>query len=243
MDRTGSSRKSLTRRVGALVLVVALFGVALLLSWAVSDIAGTLFPVGDPGTVSRLLVGVATLQVVGFGVGAGLLLWTREQDWRSYLRLDEISVWTVFYGTATGLTLMIVASTATVVFIVLDLDPAESAVGAATDPVFYLVLFAVSTFVAVPMEELFFRGVVQRHLEERVHPAVAIGVASLFFTYVHAGGTVEAGSQLVALGMFFSFGVVLGVGYYRTENLFVPIIGHALYNGIQVLLRTIEVLA
>jgi membrane protease YdiL (CAAX protease family) len=243
MDEASSWRVTLTRRVGALVLVVALFGVTLLLSWGVSDLAGRLFTVGDPGTVSRLLVGVAALQVVGFGVGAVALLWTREQDWRSYLRLDEITVWTVFYGTATGLTLMVVASLATVAFIVLDLDPAESAVGTATDPVFYLVLFAVSTFVAVPMEELFFRGIVQRHLEEWVHPAVAIGVASLLFTYVHAGGTVEAGSQLVALGMFFSFGVVLGVGYYRTENLFVPIIGHALYNGIQVLLRTIEVLA
>jgi membrane protease YdiL (CAAX protease family) len=240
VEATGSG-KSLIRRIGALLSVLALFGVALLLSWAVSGLAGRLFTVGDPGTVSRLLVGVAALQVIGFGVGAGLLLSTREQDWRSYLRLDEISDWTVFYGTATGLALMVVASLATIVFTLLDLDPAESAVGAATDPGFYLVLFAVSTFVAVPMEELFFRGIVQRHLEEWVHPAVAIGVASLLFTYVHAGGTVEAGSDLVALGMFFAFGVVLGVGYRRTENLFVPVIGHALYNGIQVLLRTIEV--
>ncbi len=70
--------------------------------------AGALFPVGDPGTVSRLLVGVVALQVVGFGVGATALLWTRDRAPRSYLRLDGVSVWTVYYGTATGLTLMVV---------------------------------------------------------------------------------------------------------------------------------------
>jgi len=47
----------------------------------------------------------------------------------------------------------------------------------------------------------------------------------------------------VAPGMFFSFGVVLGVGYYRTENLFVPIIGHVVFNGVQVLVRAAEVAA
>ena len=84
----------------------------------------------------------------------------------------------------------------------LNVAPAESAVGRATDPVFYLVLLAVSTLVAVPMEELFFRGVVQRYLKDRFHAGVAIGVTSL---------------------------------------LFVPLIGHALYNGVRIILRAVEV--
>ena len=84
-----------------------------------------------------------------------------------------------------------VAGLATGVFVLLDIEPAESAVGDATNPQFYLVLFMISTFVA----------------------------------------------------MFFGSGVVLGVSYYRTENLFVPIIGHVIFNGVQVLLRAIEVAA
>lgn len=237
------SRGATVEQVRALGLAVVLFAAVLVLSRGVSRLASAVFSVGDPGSLSRLLVGVAALQVVGFGVGLVVVLWTRNQGWRSYLRLDSLSLWTVYYGTATGLTMMVVASLATGVFVLLDVEPAESAVGSATDPVFYLVLFVVSTFLAVPMEELFFRGVVQRYLEEWVHPAVAIGVASTCFVVVHTGGSVETGSQVVALGMFFTFGVVLGVGYHWTENLFVPIIGHTMYNGIQVLLRAAEVAA
>ena len=101
---------------------------------------------------------------------------------------------------------------ATGLFTLLDLDPAESAVGQSTDLAFYLVLFAVSTVVAVPLEELFFRGIVRPHLEERFHAAVAIPVASLLFVVVHL-----------------------------TENLFVPLIGHVSFNGIQILLQALEV--
>ena len=97
---------------------------------------------------------------------------------------------------------------------IITINPAESAVGQSTDLAFYLVLVAVSTVVAVPLEELFFRGIVQRHLEERFHAAVAITVASLLFVVVHL-----------------------------TENLFVPLIGHVTFNGIQILLRVLDVAA
>lgn len=227
----------------AVVLAVGLFVAALLLSRAATRTATAVFAVGDPGTVPRLLVGVLALQVVGFGTAGGLFLATRDCGVRSALRLREPSAWTVFYGTAVGLALMIVASAATGLFTLLDVEPAESAVGAADDPRFYLVLFVVSTFVAVPMEEVFFRGVVQRSLDERAPTTVAVGVASLCFMLVHTGADVGAGGEAIALGMFFSFGVVLGVGYHWTENLLVPIIGHVVFNGVQVLVRAAEVAA
>ena len=97
---------------------------------------------------------------------------------------------------------------------IITINPAESAVGQSTDLAFYLVLFAVSTVVAVPLEELFFRGIVRPHLEERFHAAVAIPVARLLFVVVHL-----------------------------TENLFVLLIGHVTFNGIQILLRALEVAA
>jgi membrane protease YdiL (CAAX protease family) len=126
---------------------------------------------------------------------------------------------------------------------IITINPAESAVGQSTDLAFYLVLFAVSTVVAVPLEELFFRGIVRPHLEERFHAAVAIAVASLLFVVVHTSVTVGSGGEAIAFGMFFAFGVVLGTGYYLTENLFVPLIGHVTFNGIQILLRALDVAA
>ena len=85
---------------------------------------------------------------------------------------------------------------------IITINPAESAVGQSTDLAFYLVLFAVSTVVAVPLEELFFRGIVRPHPEERFHAAVAIAVASLLFVVVHTSVTVGSGGEAIAFGMF-----------------------------------------
>lgn len=227
----------------ALVTAAAVFGLALLLSTALVRGVQTVVAVGSPGTVSSLLVNVAALQVAGFGVAGGILLFTREASPRSYLRLEAVTEWTLFWGTAVGLAMMLVAVGATVLFQVLNLSPAESAVGASRDPAFYAFLFVLSTFVAVPMEELFFRGILQRRLEDSLHPAVAIAVASGLFTTIHTSVVVDAGGEFIALGMFFSFGVVLGASYHLTENLFVPLIGHVFFNAVQILVRAAEVAA
>lgn len=228
---------------GRLAFVTLAFGVALALSQAVSWLAGEIVDVGEPGTISRLLVGVLALQLLGFGGIIAAVVWIRDEPLRSSLRIGQVTDWVVFYGTAAGLAMMVVASLATGLFRLLDLEPAESAAGAADDPLFYVVLLVVSTLIVVPMEEAFFRGFVQTRLEERFPAAVAISVASLCFVVVHTSVSVGSGGELIALGLFFSLGVVLGVSYAATENLFVPIIGHAVYNGTQILVRTLEVLA
>lgn len=240
--RVRSWSAAVDTRPGRLAFVTLAFGGALLLSRAVVWIATRFGGMGEPGTVSRLFVGVVALQLVGFGTVVVAVVWMRGESWQSFLRLGDLTEWVVFYGAAVGLALMLVVSLATGLFTLLDIEPAESAVGAAEDPLFYVVLFFVSTLVVVPMEEVFFRGFVQARLDERFHTAVAVGVASLFFVVVHTSVSVGTGGELLALGLFFSLGVVLGVSYAVTENLFVPIIGHAVFNGVQILVRTIEVL-
>jgi membrane protease YdiL (CAAX protease family) len=230
-------------RPSRLAFVTLAFGVALAVSHSLSWLAGHIVGVGEPGTISRLLVGVLALQLAGFGGVVAVVVWIRGKSWRPYLRVGQVTEWVVFYGTAAGLAMMVVASLATGLFRLLDLEPAESAAGAADDPLFYVVLLVVSTLVVVPMEEAFFRGFVQTRLEERFHPGVALGVASLFFVVVHTNVSVGSGGEVLALGLFFSLGVVLGVSYSVTENLVVPIIGHAVYNGTQIFVRTLEVLA
>lgn len=224
-----------------LVLVVGLFLSAMFLGRVTSRAVETVFEVGGPGTVSGLVLGVATLQVLGFGSVLAAYLQGRGRAWRSYLRIGDLTEWTLFYGAAVGLALMLVAVGATGLLTVLGIEPAESQAGQATEPGFYAVLFVLSTFVGVPMEELFFRGLLQRRLAERSHPAFAIAVASLLFTSLHTGVAVGSGGAVVALGMFFAFGVVLGTSYDRTGNLLVPIIGHVIFNGVQILLRGLEV--
>lgn len=227
----------------ALLTAVGLFALALTVSTVFDRGARAAATVGPPGTVSSLLVSVAGLQIAGFGTAGALALWTRSERSRSYLRLRGVDEWTLFYGTAVGLGLMLVAVGATVLFQLLGLQPPESAAGVSRNFAFYLFLFVLSTFVAAPMEELFFRGLVQRRLEAGVHPAVAIAVASALFTTIHTSVVVGAGGEALALGMFFCFGVVLGTSYHLTANLWVPLIGHVFFNAVQILVRAAEVAA
>ncbi|MXR51051.1 CPBP family intramembrane metalloprotease [Halovenus sp. WSH3] len=237
----GSVLGPVTRGVVALVVALLLFGSAMALSRGVAWLFAAVFEVGPPGTTSRLLVSTTALQVLGFGVPSAAFLAAHRQRPRSYLRLTECTQWTLFYGSAVGLALMLVAVAATVLFSLLGIAPAESAVGRARSPAFYLLLFAVSTLVAVPMEELLFRGLIQRRLTDGIGPAVGIAVASLLFASIHSTVSVGAGGEVLTFGMFVGFGLVLGAAYRYTENLFVPIVGHVIFNGVQILLRAIEV--
>lgn len=242
---TSQSRSGARLRPAALALLTAgaVFGLALAIGVLVDRAARAVVAVGSPGTASSLLVSVAGLQVAGFGVAGAALLRSRGERPRSYLRLHGVDEWTLFYGTAVGLGLMLVAVGATVLFQLFGLQPPESATGAARDPAFYLFLFALSTFVAAPMEEVFFRGVLQRRLEASLRPALAVGVASALFTTIHTSVVVGAGGEALALGMFFCFGVVLGTSYHLTANLWVPLIGHVFFNAVQILVRAAEVAA
>ena len=235
----GGTANATHRRVLVLGLIIGLFVFVFVLSRTARTLADQLIDVGEPGTVSRLLVGVFTLQLVGFGVGTAVVLRGRENP-REYLRIRGVDQWTLFYGAAVGLALMLLVVGATVAFNLLDVEPAESAVGASPDPWFYLLLFVVSTFIAVPMEELFFRGILQRSLEAFWGSVVAIGVPSLLFVTIHTSVTVGSGGEAIAFGLFFSLSVVLGVSYYLTENLWVPIIGHAIFNGSQIAVQGLE---
>jgi membrane protease YdiL (CAAX protease family) len=213
----------------------------MLISRLLARIFARLLTVGGPGSFSGLVVNTAALHLFGFGIPAVIFLLAHRRRWRSYLRLTNCTQWTVFYGTAVGLALMIVTVTATVLFTVLGIEPAESASGQAQSPLFYLLLFVVSSGLAVPIEELFFRGLVQRRLTDGTHAIVGIALSSVLFASIHSTVSVGSGGELLAFGMFVGFGVVLGVGYQYTANLFVPIIGHVVFNGVQILLRGLEV--
>ena len=71
-------------------------------------------------------------------------------------------------------------------------------------------------------EELFFRGVLQKILSEKIDYHVAILVASLLFSLFHF--------ELVAFFYRFLFGVILGYLYYYTKNIFPSILLHFINN-------------
>lgn len=77
-------------------------------------------------------------------------------------------------------------------------------------------------------EELFFRGAMQRSLNEHLsNHHIAIWIASFVFAAVHM--------QIVGLPPKLILGLVLGYVYYYTRNLWYPILMHLFNNGSQVI--------
>jgi hypothetical protein len=96
------------------------------------------------------------------------------------------------------------------------------------------VLLGLTVLVAPPVEELFFRGVVQQYVAAAASPAVGIVVATTLFVPVHGLGILLTASSLLAaivvVLVLAVLSTVLGYAYARTQNLAVPMAIHAGYN-------------
>jgi membrane protease YdiL (CAAX protease family) len=90
-------------------------------------------------------------------------------------------------------------------------------------------LIFISAAVLAPLlEELLFRGLVQSMLRRYLGPWSAVLVASGLFALTHR--------ELQNIPALFALGVVLGYNYERTGRLTPPIVIHALFNGMILLL-------
>lgn len=76
-------------------------------------------------------------------------------------------------------------------------------------------------------EELIFRGIIQKELGRWTkNPVIAIWVTGFIFSAIHL--------QFEGLLPRMALGIILGYLYYWSRNLWVPIIAHAINNGLQV---------
>lgn len=131
-------------------------------------------------------------------------------------------------GAATGLSLLLVT---------LDLLP-SSVIGetATTNPTYLLGLAVLSVVLVAPIEEFVFRGVVQGRLREHFGPVPAIAGSSLLFGSMHLANYSGRLLPIVAGALMISvIGSIFGILYERTDNLAVPILVHAAYNAILLL--------
>jgi membrane protease YdiL (CAAX protease family) len=94
----------------------------------------------------------------------------------------------------------------------------------------FKVMAIFSAVVAAPIsEELVFRGLLQRIFQDLTRrPAAAIVLTSLAFALVHQPW--QLWPAVFVLSLF------LGLAYFRTGNLLVPILAHALFNAVQLTL-------
>lgn len=103
-------------------------------------------------------------------------------------------------------------------------------------------LFVMSFLLIGPIEELLFRGVVQGRVREAFGSVPTIVISGLLFGVAHSGTYLLGSSVFLSLTVLLALlGIALNGAWYgflyeRTANLSVPIIAHALTNGIGALI-------
>ena len=85
--------------------------------------------------------------------------------------------------------------------------------------------FFIIAIVAAILEELFFRGVLQRILSDYIDPHVAIFISAFIFSAIHM--------QFFGFLPRFALGVFLGYLFLHSGRLILPIFAHLLFNGSQ----------
>lgn len=73
-------------------------------------------------------------------------------------------------------------------------------------------------------EELFFRGLILDSLKERIGAGTAVFLAALLFAGLHF--------YFIQFMPVLAAGVLLGLMFIRTENLFLPVVAHAVTNAL-----------
>lgn len=75
-------------------------------------------------------------------------------------------------------------------------------------------------------EELFFRGIIQRILSDRLSPALAIWITAFIFSAIHM--------QFYGFIPRLLLGAMLGYLLYWSDDLWMPILAHTINNGVAV---------
>ncbi len=91
-------------------------------------------------------------------------------------------------------------------------------------------IFSLIVMAAIPAigEEMVFRGILQKQFQRLMaNPYTAILVTALIFSLAHF--------QVQRFFAIFLLGLILGLLFYWTKNLWIPIAGHFVFNGTQVI--------
>lgn len=101
-------------------------------------------------------------------------------------------------------------------------DRARSLYDSAQGP--WLVVLALIVVLGAPLvEELVYRGFLQRGLQSRINDVVAIVVTAAWFAGIHG--------RVAELPGLFAFALVLGIAFHMTRRLGMSVIAHLAFNA------------
>jgi hypothetical protein len=178
------------------------------------------------------------IQLIGFGLATLAYLRLRGRSFE-YIHLRWPTLRDLGWMIGGTITVLILYFGVVIVAVAAGVPLARSGISVAgeANPNILLLIAALSFLLVGPMEELFFRGVVQETMREVLPASVAVGLASVTFAGIHYITLVgPLGGKLVLLGSLLVTSLVLGFAYERTQNLVVNAVIHAVYNAVLLLL-------
>lgn len=176
---------------------------------------------------------MSVVNTIAFGGVIFWGLWLNRPQWHRILRFGTIRLFSLVALLLCVLGMAILVSEVDNLFRRLVPVPGfllEFFTGIHESPLWMSILLLV--IVAPVTEELLFRGVILRGLAMRVGSGVAVLVSALLFALVH----LNPWQFLTA----FPLGLLLGWWYLRTGSLTPCILGHALLNGLFVVVSRVD---
>lgn len=176
--------------------------------------------------------GITTLFVLG-GLGSVYILGRHRESITEYIPFQKITTTHLFFLWKLLLVTWILAGITSFLLLLIDGGSTGNTNAGYTQQ--SLATVAASTLVSMliigPLEEFFYRGVIQTHLQEYFTPQTAIISASAIFTLSHIM-TVQGTplGQVTYYGLLLGIGIIHGYAYYKTETILAPMLLHGLYN-------------
>lgn len=194
----------------------------------------------DPDNATRLgVMLVITLNFIGLGAGAAVYLYKTDRGW-DWLDLHRPGKWDIVWMVGGTIITFIALIIVSILAFSIDADPPEQSTIMIIREDTVLIIFMLLTvwILNAPAEELLFRNVIQKRLYSAFSGVASVIIASLLFAGIHVLTFVLVGTSLIdvlvpILGIFIG-SIVMGYAYWRTKNLWVPIVIHGLFNSIQI---------
>lgn len=230
--------KTVLPKLRAIIAVTGILLVSVIASGIIAFLTTTITT--EPLTTSEFFLRTA-LPFLGFVIGGLVYVYFSNHSMSSYIDINGVVsqsnlVTGIGSGIACSVIFLLFSSLATFLNIpVIDVGDELGINGELNRVIAFI--FIVLLFNA-PAEEFLYRNIIQKRLTASFRDSTGIIIATLIFMSVHIPTYLVAGdlSTHGVAGMVFPLliitllGGVLGWVYYQTEDLWVPIITHAIYN-------------
>jgi hypothetical protein len=192
----------------------------------------------DPETLEAAASGISYAAVLTISSVLSLLIfWAlQRKEWERiyFWRISGISVASILLCLALGPPLNLFTGGAVYLTNLLEIFPGHNELMA--DLVGHNIFIEIITVaLLVPVvEEVLFRGIIQRHLQKTgLKTQAVIGIQALFFAFVHMN---------IVQGIYtFAAGIIFGIIYWHFKTIWAPIAVHITYNMISVIASNIPV--